>query len=312
MPLAQIAAAAPTLDQKRSTQYRQLPSFNLLNRCSSPRMPFQWTINPYRGCEFGCKYCYARYTHEFMELRNPTDFETKIFAKTWNPAEFRAQIRRTNPIDLIAIGTATDPYQPAERRYRITRSILEVFAGFSGRRLGITTKSDLIARDLDLLTRISAANSLHVNITVTTMDPALARLIEPRAPRPDLRIETVRALSRAGIQTGVFCAPLLPMITDREAQIEAVARAAAEAGAKWLMGNPAFLTATPLAVMLAFLKERFPHLEPKYRQRYQDSAYLRGPYADKIKARFRRLRSKCGLDRQEVVHLPDEPQLSLF
>jgi DNA repair photolyase len=293
------------------TEYRKLAAFNLLNRCSSDRVPFEWTINPYRGCEIGCKYCYARYTHEFMELRDPVDFETKIFAKAFNPAEFRTQIRKAKPSDLIAIGTATDPYQPAERRFSITRSILEVFAGFSGRRLEITTKSDLIVRDLELLKTIASANLLQVNITVTTMDARLARLIEPRAPRPDLRISTLRALSDAAIATGVFCAPLLPMITDREDQIEEVARAAAHAGARWLVGNPAFLTAMPLAVMLEFLKEHFPHLEPGYRERYGKGAYVRGPYAEQMKQRFGRLRLKYGLDKRDAVHIPDDPQLTL-
>ena len=151
--------AAPTLEEKRRVEYFRLDARSLLNRCSSPHMPFAWTINPYRGCEFGCKYCYARSTHEFMELRAPNDFEERIYAKEFPAEAFRAELKRVGPEESIAIGTATDPYQPAERRYGLTRAILEVFGPLRGYRLSITTKSDLIARDADLLAEIAAGNS---------------------------------------------------------------------------------------------------------------------------------------------------------
>jgi len=122
--IAKLAAEGALLEQKRSLEYIELRSRSLLNRCSSSRMPFQWTINPYRGCEFGCKYCYARYTHEFMELREPEDFETKIYAKNFDVRAFRAELARVKHGEEIALGTATDPYQPAERRFRVTRRIL--------------------------------------------------------------------------------------------------------------------------------------------------------------------------------------------
>ena len=187
--IARLAAESPSLELKRRVQYFELPTRKYLTKCDTPRMPFRWTINPYRGCEFGCKYCYARYAHEFMELRDPMDFERKIYVKHFDAIAFRQELEHLAVGETIAIGTATDPYQPAERRYGHTRSILEVFAKTAGFRLGITTKSDLVARDIDLLKEVMRRHYLSIHMTVTTTDRELARLIEPLAPRPDLRIE---------------------------------------------------------------------------------------------------------------------------
>src|SRR5690348_8867162 len=171
--IARLAAASDLLEAKRTVQYFEIPSRSILNR-TKPNMPFQWTINPYRGCEFGCKYCYARYTHEFMEM-SASEFEDKIYAKSAAAHLLRQELGRIDRKEHIAIGTATDPYQPAERRYQRTRSILEVFARERGRYLGITTKSDLVVRDLDLLQQIGRANVIGVNFTITTLDEKLAR-----------------------------------------------------------------------------------------------------------------------------------------
>src|SRR5580704_4535976 len=205
--IARLASESELLEAKREVQYFEIPSRSILNR-TKPNMPFQWTINPYRGCEFGCKYCYARYTHEFMEM-DAFDFEDKIYAKSAAAHLLRQELGRIDRKDHIAIGTATDPYQPAERRFGRTRSILEVFARERGRFLGITTKSDLVVRDIELLLEIARSNVLGVNMTITTLDEGLARLLEPRAPRPALRLETVRRLSKAGICVAVFPNPLM-------------------------------------------------------------------------------------------------------
>jgi DNA repair photolyase len=308
--IARLAAAAPTLLDKRLTVYRQLPSYHLLNRCSSDRLPFEWTINPYRGCEFGCHYCYARYTHEFMELRDPRQFETTIFAKQWNPADFRAALRKLDPRERIALGTATDPYQPAERRYRLTRSILDVLAEFSGRQYGITTKGDLITRDIDILRRIAGRNTLLVNLTITTTDAGLARKLEPRAPRPDLRLAAVRRLREAGIVAGVFCAPVLPLINDGEQQLDALARAASEAEAQWLGFNILFLTEGPRKVFLEFLEREFPNLCGKYRERFMHAVYLPESYRDTIRKRMERARERHGLADRPTLDEPRDPQMS--
>ena len=175
--IAKLAAESHLLTQKRRVQYRNLPTRRWISRCDSQRVPFDWTINPYRGCEFACKYCYARYTHEFMERWDPTSFETEIYAKDWDEAKFRKELRSVRRGQTLAIGTATDPYQPAERRYGLTRQVLEVLAKTAGRRIYLTTKSDLSARDIDLWAEIGKRNAVSITMTVTTIDTTLARLI---------------------------------------------------------------------------------------------------------------------------------------
>src|SRR6266403_891770 len=198
--IARLAAHGESVRQGHEVEYFTLPVRSLLNRCSGSRMPFTWTINPYRGCEFACKYCYARYTHEFMEMRDGLEFEQKIYAKQHAAELLRQELRRVKPGEEIAIGTATDPYQPIERKLEITRAILQEFARHAGFELGIVTKSALIVRDIDALKEISQRNQISVNFTVTTTDVELARLLEPRAPRPDLRLEALHRLREAGIK----------------------------------------------------------------------------------------------------------------
>jgi len=181
--IARLAAEGESLREGHNVEYFTLPAKSLLNRCTGVRMPFTWTINPYRGCEFACKYCYARYTHEFMEMRDGAEFEQKIYVKQHTADLLRRDLRRVKNGESIALGTATDPYQPAERRYEITRGILQEFARHSGFELGIVTKSNLIVRDIDLLREVSRSNLLSIHITVTTLNTDLARILEPRAPR---------------------------------------------------------------------------------------------------------------------------------
>jgi DNA repair photolyase len=314
--IARMAAESACLEAKRRVEYRDLPARSYLARCDSPRVPFRWTINPYRGCEFGCKYCYARYTHEFMELRDSDEFELKIFAKQFNPELFRGELRRLPVGESIAIGTATDPYQPAERRYQVTRRMLEVFARMRGLRLGITTKSNLIERDLELLCEVARSHYLTLAITITTVDANLARELEPLAPRPDLRLAAVRRLSAAGLRVRVSCAPVLPLINDSEASLDALARAARDAGAGGLWGQVLFLKPCASRVFLPFLEERFPHLVRRYRERFEHSAYLRGAYPEIIHERVARIKARYGLDQvkpsPEPEFWPHDVQMPLF
>jgi DNA repair photolyase len=293
--IARLAADGELLREGHEVEYFTLPARSLLNRCTGVRMPFAWTINPYRGCEFGCKYCYARYTHEFMEMRDGADFEQKIFVKNHAADLLRQELRQVKPGEDIAIGTATDPYQPAERRYEITRGVLQVLARHQGLELGIITKSNLILRDLDLLREIARHNRLSANLTITTLNTDLARLLEPRAPRPDLRLDAVRQLSQAGIHTGVSCSPVLPGITDAPRDLEALVRAAAQAGAKGIFANPLFLKPCSAAVFLPFLEKEFPALAKSYRLRYQDRAFLPKAYGERISKLMKRLREKYGM-----------------
>src|SRR5271165_2183935 len=196
--IAKMAAQGESLRQGHLVEYFTLPARSLLNRCTSSRVPFKWTINPYRGCEFACKYCYARYTHEFMEMREGVDFERKIYVKQQAAWLLRQDLKKVKLGEEIAIGTATDPYQPAEKRFEVTRGILEELVRHRGLELGIVTKSNLILRDVELLQKVAGHNSLFVNLTVTTLNAKLAQVLEPRAPRPDLRLKAVRELNAAG------------------------------------------------------------------------------------------------------------------
>ena len=243
--LARLAAEAQRLADGHLVEFRAMEVRSILNRSvSKRRLSLAYSINPYRGCEFGCRYCYARYTHEFLggrertkgtpDMRDPEMFERLIFLKKNAAWLLEQELRKIDPSEEIALGTATDPYQPAERTARITRSLLEVFTRRAGYRLGIVTKSVLILRDVDVLKEIAKRNRLVVHVTITTPDTGLARLLEPRAPRPDLRFNAVQRLRQAGITTGILCSPLLPGITDGEAAIEPDGRIGGRGGGEFL------------------------------------------------------------------------------
>jgi DNA repair photolyase len=291
--IARLAAEGDSLREGHNVEYFTLATRSLLNRVVSRRnLPFTWAINPYRGCEFACKYCYARYTHEFMELRDGVEFEQKIFVKQHAAERLRHELRRVKAGEEIAIGTATDPYQPAERRFEVTRAILEELARHSGLEIGIVTKSNLITRDVEILRRLAENNRLFVSLTVTTVNTELARILEPRAPRPDLRLEAVRQLNLAGVAAGMMCAPVLPQITDSPRDLEALVKAAAEARARYIFANPLFLKPCSAAVFLPFLTEHFPALVETYRKRYTDRAFLPKGYGQRISQLMAALRRK--------------------
>ncbi|HUM04147.1 MAG TPA: radical SAM protein [Terriglobales bacterium] len=317
--IARIAAEGESLREGHNVEYFTLGTKSLLNRVVSRRnLPFAWAINPYRGCEFACKYCYARYTHEFMELRDGIAFERKIFVKQHAADLLRQELRRVRRGEAIAIGTATDPYQPAERRFEVTRAILDELARHSGLELGIVTKSNLVVRDVEILRRIAENNNrVFVSLTVTTLKADLARILEPRAPRPDLRLEAVRQLNLAGISAGVNLAPVLPELTDKPRDLEEVVKAAGEAGARSIFASPLFLKPCSAEVFLPFLKEHFPDLVERYRRRYSDRAFLPKGYAERLSRLIAALRKKYGVyggrkHRDRTYPVCDESQLGLF
>ena len=315
--IARIAADAESLREGHNVEYFTLGTRSLLSRVVSGRnLPFTWAINPYRGCEFACKYCYARYTHEFMELRDGVDFERKIFVKQQAAGLLRSELKKVKREEEIAIGTATDPYQPAERRFEITRAILEELARHSGLTIGIVTKSNLVTRDVEILRRVGERNRISVNVTVTTVDAELARKLEPRAPRPDLRLEAVRQLNLAGVDAGVICAPVLPEITDGRRDLEALVKAASEAGAKWIFANPLFLKPCSAAVFLPFLAEHFPALVDNYKKRYEGRAFLPKGYGQRLSQLIGAFRRKYGIGNEHTrsgrsVH-SEVKQMELF
>jgi DNA repair photolyase len=300
--IARLAAQAKHADDGHLVEFKALEVRSILNKSvSKRRLSMAYSINPYRGCEFGCKYCYARYTHEFMapkasteptgardaigaiDMRNPLTFERLIFLKQNAAWLLEQELKKIDPVNEIALGTATDPYQPIERRTRITRSLLEVFSRKSGYRLGIVTKSRLIERDIDLLVEIAKRNTLVVHVTITTPDAKLARLLEPRAPRPDLRFQAVRRLREAGIVAGVFGSPLLPGITDTEEALDGMARRAAAVGASFFAAHPLFLKSCSRPTYLAFIREHFPALEADYAKRFATADFAGRSYSEHLK-----------------------------
>ncbi len=311
--IARLAAEGEAAGERKLVVFRTMPTRSILNRTDSKRMPWMtWTINPYRGCEFGCRYCYARYTHEFIhpETRSaaaPTAedplpdsavelFEREIYIKQHAAWLLRQELAQVRPGEYIGLGTATDPYQPVERTARVTRSLLEVFAEQMGLTLGIVTKSTLIERDRDLLLRIAERNKLSLCLTITTPDATLARILEPRAPRPDLRFETVEKLRAAGLRVGILCSPLMPGITDTPRALEAMARQAKKAGASFFASQPLFLKPCSKGVFLRFVREHFPALERMYAARYGQGAFVSKAYRERVAALVKAVVKKYELE----------------
>jgi DNA repair photolyase len=295
--------------QQRGVTFVEMPVKSILNRCTSAAMPFRWTINPYRGCEFGCVYCYARYTHEFLELRDPADFERRIFVKR-KAAEVLARTLARTPVgsDAVAIGTATDPYQPAERTFELTRSMLEVFARVGGLELSITTKSALIVRDLDLLQQINRRSQLSVNFSLITLDRRLQRILEPRAPRPGLRLRALMRLRQAGIRCNVLMMPVIPGITDSEASLDSVVRAARLGGANGVWWRTLFLKPAAARRFIPFVEQHFPHLRGRIEAFYARSAYAPTAYDQHLGPVFDRIRKKYGFSIDRERYRQERPE----
>ena len=312
--LARMAAEATHVADGHNVEFRALEVRSILNKSVSRRqLSLAYSINPYRGCEFACRYCYARYTHEFLatkspepnapDYKDPNLFERLIFMKENAAWLLEQELRRIDPAEEIALGTATDPYQPIERTAGITRSLLEVFARKSGYRLGIITKSKLIERDIDLLQQIAKKNTLVLHVTITTPDAALARLLEPRAPRPDLRFQAVRHLREAGLTAGILCSPLLPGITETAEALDKMAARAAEARASFFAAEPLFLKSCSRPTFLSFVQEHFPQLAGEYATRFaspdgdsgKEKAFADQPYREHLKSLVQQACRKYGL-----------------
>jgi len=258
-----------------------------------------------------------------MEL-DGAEFEKKIFVKKdaapllaydiSHKYSYTSQNSGGTQPEHIAIGTATDPYQPAEREHGVTRACLEELARREGLSISITTKSNQIVRDIDVLRQIAARSALFLSITITTLRPRLARLLEPRAPRPDLRLAAVKQLHEAGLAVGVSAAPLIPGITDRDGELEAVAAAAKEAGARWFFSNALFLMPSSAKEFLPFVREKFPRLAKQYEQWYSQNGYAPEEYRRKMSARVREIRQKHGFASRpsdEIKRTAPRSQLSL-
>ena len=312
--------ALPVIGEQKDIRYYGTRCKSVLNDTDVTGMGF-WSINPYVGCAFGCAYCYARYAHRYVIERAVTAhpgqrllreafeslppwlaFERQIFVKE-NAAEvLRKTLRHGSDKHLnllrgegIGIGTATDPYQPAERRFRITRSILEVLAEHEGLRLWIVTKSPLVTRDIDLLRRIARHNEMSVHISLISIDRELARRLEPRAPTPEARLRALARLRENGIEAGINVMPVLPGITDRPDQLEPLIKAVAEAGATYLNACALRLRSAARQRYLPFVEKEFPHLAPRYRATYGHSHHAGDRYREGLHAYFKKVCARYGV-----------------
>ena len=317
VPPAQGASAPPphlpVLDERaRGTTFIRLPVRSVLNNPTSTGMGF-WSINPYVGCEFGCTYCYARDTHRWVmeradgrtggqvdRLPPEEAFEREILVKE-EVAEVLARTLKPAQVagHTLVIGTATDPYQPAERQFRLTRRILEVLRSYHGLSIGIITKSPLITRDLDLLQKLSERNEVTVNISLATADRRLARRLELRSPIPEARLRALRRLTQAGVYAGLLVAPIIPGITDDWAGLARLIEAAKEAGARYVVGSALRLGPAARHRFLPLLEQEFPELAERYRRHYAGKDHVSQSYQDALTRRLRLLQQAFGFSVDE-------------
>jgi DNA repair photolyase len=308
------ARLLPLIGEQKDIRYYANAAKSVLNGPETTGMGF-WSINPYVGCAFGCAYCYARYTHRYVMQRASDDermenaladryegmppwlaFERNIFVKQNAPEILAKTLRQGSDKhlsllkgDAIVIGTATDPYQPGERRFRVTRRILEVLAEHPGLKVVIISKSPLITRDIDVLSRINRHSDLSIHISLITLNRDLARRIEPRAPTPEARVRALVRLREAGIDAGINCMPVLPGITDNPSDLDALVKRVSEAGATYVGACAVRLRATAKQRYMPFIMKEFPHLEERYRNTYANDSNAGARYREGLSKFFHEL-----------------------
>jgi DNA repair photolyase len=304
------------LDRQKDIVYLDAAARSVLNAPASTGIGC-WSINPYVGCAFGCAYCYARYAHRYVMERAgaPNDpalppwlaFERRVLVKREAPTLVRRALAsgaaRYRPLmtgdETLIVGTATDPYQPAERRFRVTRGVLEALAEHRGLRVVIITKSPLVARDVDVLRRVAERSELTVHVSLITLDRALARRIEPRAPTPESRLRAVERLAAAGIHVGVNVMPVLPGITDEPAALEALVARIAAAGARDVGAAVLRLQSAARERYVPWIAAEFPALAPRYAAAYARSIDAGERYRAGLRTCVERLAAKHGLHVRE-------------
>jgi DNA repair photolyase len=287
----------------------EIAAKSILNRVQG--MPFEWSINPYAGCAHQCVFCYARATHAYRELDGVTAWGSEIFAKVNAPAVLRRELARPGPrIREVAIGTATDPYQAIEGKYRLTRGIL-IELSRARTPMHLITRSGLILRDLDVLTEFAARAEISICVSLPTLDAALARELEPTVAPPAKRLIAVRRLAQAGIRVGVAVAPVIPGLTDDPATLTAVVRAAAEAGASFAWHSVLNLGDVTRDAFFAYLDERHPELVRRYRAMYH-SKYPPAAYARDVSARFTGAAATTEFRPPARIMSEASPELTLF
>jgi DNA repair photolyase len=311
--------ALPVLGEQKDIRYFGTTPASVINGPAATGMDF-WSINPFVGCAFGCAYCYARYAHRYAaeRLAAPTAatgeaapglaedlppwlaFERRIMVKQDVARLVRRALRKPATLaglreDGVVIGTATDPYQPAERRFRVTRSVLEVLAEYDGLRVTIITKSPLVTRDIDLLMRIASRSRLSVHVSLISVDRELARRIEPRAPTPEARLRGIARLRANGIEVGVNVMPVLPGITDGPEALDALVRAVKAADASYIGACALRLQRTARDRYLPFIDAEFPELSARYRSTYARGYQVGARYREGLREQFTRVCARHGV-----------------
>lgn len=304
------------------------PVKSIINSPESTGMGF-WSINPYVGCQFGCSYCYARYTHRYTAeralgtVRSPVQaaeaFERQIFVKQHQTVlaalehdipRVYARVRSGNGCPIV-IGTATDPYQPAERRFHVTRTVLERLLDAAGLSIAVITKSPLVCRDIDLLTRLARKHSVTVFISLISTKVRIIKLFEARSSMPHARFRALQKLREAGIEAGINAAPVLPGITDSIFQIDALVAAAREANAAFVSPSVVRLCPSARESFLPVVKQHFPDLMPRYRAAYRGGWNASAGYVAAIERRFERVARKHGILGSDPLHVEQERPVEL-
>ncbi len=257
------------------TRFYEVRAKSILNRVpEASRVPFRWTINPFRGCSHACVFCFARPTHRYLDFDAGRDFEREIVVKVNAPELLRAELARPKwQGEHVALGTNTDPYQWVEGRYKLMRGIWEAMRD-AANPCSVLTKSPLLLRDLDLMREINERTEFSAALSVPTLDEKAWRATEPHTPNPKARLEAVKELTRAGIRTGILVAPLMPGINDAPEQVEPIFELAAEAGAAYVSGIGLHLRGEVRDLFFEWLREHRPDLVPRYQQLYARGAYL--------------------------------------
>ncbi len=359
LPLLDTTAPRPlpVIDAQlqRGTTFHEVPVKAILNSPTTTNMGF-WSLNPYIGCEFGCTYCYARETHRWTVEKAENDAGKRVdearlsgYARTgeelpayplthlpaWLAFEKRILVKTSAAAVLtrtlfpaklanstLVIGTATDPYQPAERRFQLTRSILQALLGWRGLKLGIITKSPLILRDLEVLQELRKRHELSIHISIASVDAALLRRLEARSPAPHARIRALKGLVDGGIRAGIMMAPIVPGISDSREQLAAVMQAGKEAGARYVHGAALRLGPAARARFLPHLAHEFPEMLGRYTRRYARGDSPGKDYTDALTARLRSLQREYGFEpttpraermrEQRTASRPEDVQESLL
>ena len=300
VPLFEQGAVERTFDtpEFRGMTFYEIHAKSIINRVpEASRVPFRWTINPYRGCQHACRWCFARNTHTYLDLDYGRDFDSKVVVKVNAAEKLRKEMAATKWTgEHIAMGTNVDPYQRAEGRYRLMRGILEALRDFANP-FSILTKGTLILRDLDLLNACAEVTEVGTNVSVGSVDRDLWRLLEPGTPNPRKRLDACRKLNEAGIPCGVLMAPVVPFLSDDEASLENTVRAIAEAGATHVYPIALHLRTGAREWFLRWVEEHRPDLLPKYQAMYARGAYAPKAYQQDLAERVHRLARRYGIGR---------------